>query len=235
MSAVRWAYAFIDRPYAEFGAACDFWARVTGTRLSELRGERGKFVTLMPSGGDPCLKVQGVLDGAGGAHVDLAVEDVVGEARRARSLGAGAVYSEPGLEVLRSPAGQLFCLVAWQGERVVPGAVPPRSRLDQVCLDTPSDAFDAEVAFWGRLTGWPEVACAGPEFRVLAASPVRLLFQRLDSGDVASAHLDVACGDRSAVRGVHEGLGAVRVREGRTWTVMRDPSGGAYCLTDRTP
>ncbi|MYW63260.1 glyoxalase/bleomycin resistance/dioxygenase family protein [Streptomyces sp. SID8379] len=234
---IRWSYAFIDRPYGKFGAACDFWARVTGSRLSELRGERGEFATLLPyeDGADACLKVQGVADGAGGAHIDLCVDDVPGEAARAAALGAQPVYAEPGLEVLRSPAGHPFCLVAWDGESVVPGPVEPSNRLDQICLDTAPGAYEAEVDFWAALTGWPEVPCGGAEFRRLAASPVQLLFQRLDSNDTASAHLDIACADADAVRLRHESLGAVFVREGTDWLVMRDPSGGVYCLTRRTP
>ncbi|NEB73945.1 VOC family protein [Streptomyces sp. SID14478] len=235
VSPVRWAYAFIDRPYEAFGAACDFWARATACELSELRGGKGEFVTLLPSGADPCLKVQGVAEGAGGAHVDLAVEDVPGQARRARALGATGVFAEPGLEVLRSPAGHPFCFVAWQGEAAVPAATEPLNRLDQVCLDTAPGAHDAEVAFWAELTGWPELPCSGAEFRRLEASPVRLLFQRLDEDAPASAHVDLACGERSAVRAWHESLGARFVRDGRSWSVMRDPAGGLYCLTDRTP
>ncbi|MER5946383.1 VOC family protein [Streptomyces sp. NPDC001904] len=234
---VRWTYVFIDRPYAEFGAACDFWARVTGTRRSELRGERGQFATLVPyeGEGDPYVKVQGVADGPGGAHLDLAVEDVPGEAARALSLGAELVFSEEGLAVLRSPAGHLFCLVSWLGESVVPAGAEESGRLDQVCLDTAPGVYAAEVDFWAALTGWPEVPCRSPEFRLLKSAPIQLLLQRLDSDAPASAHLDLATADRARVRGWHVAAGGVPVREGRSWSVLRDPFGGLYCLTDRTP
>ncbi|WP_338702778.1 VOC family protein [Streptomyces sp. Q6] len=235
---IRWAYVFIDRPYEQFGAACDFWARVTATRTSELRGDQGEFTTLLSSGSDPCVKVQGVFEGPGGAHVDLAVDDVAGEARRARELGAHGVFAEPGLEVMRSPAGHLFCLVEWGGERAVPSAVSG-TRVDQLCLDTAPGGYAAEVAFWAALTEWPEVPCSSPEFRLLTAArdamPVQLLMQRLDTEDAPSAHVDVACAERAAARAVHEGWGAVHVGDGRRWSVMRDPAGGLYCLTDREP
>ncbi|MEV5610737.1 VOC family protein [Streptomyces sp. NPDC052225] len=235
---IRWAYLFVDRPYEDFGAACDFWARVAEARLSELRGERGEFTTLLPSGGDPCVKVQGVFDGPGGAHLDLAVDDVPHEARRARELGAGGVHTEPGLEVMRSPAGHLFCLVEWAGERTGPSAVSG-TRIDQLSLDTPPSTYKAEAEFWAALTGWPEVPCESPEFRLLSAGrtvlPVQVLLQRLDTESVPSAHLDIACSERAAARAEHERLGATYVRDGRGWTVMRDPAGGLYCLTDRAP
>ncbi|MEU6844116.1 VOC family protein [Streptomyces sp. NPDC046716] len=234
---VRWAYAFIDRPYGRFGAACDFWARVTGTRRSELRGDRGQFATLVPYAGegDPCVKVQGVADGPGGAHLDLAVDDVPGESARACALGARPVFSEDGLAVLRSPGGHLFCLVSWLGERVVPAGTERAGRLDQVCLDTAPGVYAAEVDFWAALTGWPEEPCVSPEFRLLKASPVQLLLQRLDTEGPPSAHLDLACAEPSRVREWHLAAGAELVRVGRFWSVMRDPSGGLYCLTDRMP
>jgi hypothetical protein len=65
---------------------------------------------------------------------------------------------------------------------------------------------------------------------------VRLLLQRLDAERPASAHLDLACGaDVAGVRARHERLGAVLVAERPHWTVMRDPTGGTYCLTGRDP
>ncbi|MBO1334595.1 VOC family protein [Streptomyces sp. VRA16 Mangrove soil] len=234
---IHWSYAFIDRPCERFGAACDFWSRATASRLSELRGERGQFTTLLPYEGeaDACVKVQGVADGPGGAHIDLAVDDVPGETERALALGARPVFREDGLSVLRSPAGHLFCLVAWDGEHAVPPPADPPSRVDQVCLDIAPGAYSAEVDFWAALTDWPEVPCESPEFRLLSASPVQVLLQRLESDGPPSAHLDVACGDRAAVRAWHESLGAVHVRDGRSWSVMTDPAGGLYCLTDRSP
>ncbi len=46
---------------------------------------------------------------------------------------------------------------------------------------------------------------------------------------------DLACADREASVGRHLAAGArvVQVREG--WTVMADPVGRVYCLTDRDP
>jgi Glyoxalase-like domain len=50
-----------------------------------------------------------------------------------------------------------------------------------------------------------------------------------------SAHLDAACSarDREVVR--HASLGARVVAEHDAWTVMADPAGLSYCLTDRSP
>ncbi|MFJ4581465.1 VOC family protein [Streptomyces echinatus] len=234
---IRWTYAFIDRPAARLAAAGDFWTAVTGTRLSGLRGEEDEFATLMPERADPGVKLQGIREGNGGAHIDLCAEDVGELTVLARRLGAAVVADHGDWTVLRSPAGQLFCAVPWHGETVRPPVVSG-SRLDQVCLDIPPSRYDTECAFWAGLTGWTRRAGSRPEFTGLrppAGFPVRLLLQRLDEERPASAHLDLACADVAAVRARHEELGAVLVSEGAHWTVMRDPAGGTYCLTGRDP
>ncbi|MBA4865489.1 VOC family protein [Streptomyces sp. PSKA54] len=239
---IRWTYAFIDRPAERFGPACAFWTAVTGTRLSEFRGERDEFVTLLAHGADACLKAQGVDEGPGGAHLDLAVEDVAGLVKDAVRLGASLVAEHEGWAVLRSPGGQLFCAVPFHGERVRPPVVAgpdgSYSRLDQVCIDLAPSAYDAEVAFWAALTGWESRPGSLPEFHVVTPGPelpVRILLQRLGSDRPASAHLDLACSDIEATRAWHEENGATLVGQGTHWTVMRDPAGGIYCLTGRAP
>jgi hypothetical protein len=238
---IRWTYAFVDRPAPEFGRACDFWTAVTATKLSDTRGDDGEFVTLLPETGDPCLKAQAVRTG-GGIHLDLAVEDVPALVAAARQLGADVVAGHPGWAVLRSPGGQSFCVVPWQGESARPPVVEDpggaAGRLDQVCLDVGPAVFDAEVAFWGGLTGWESYPGSLPEFHVVrppAALPLRILVQRLATDGPASAHLDLACADIEATRARHERLGAAFVERGAHWTVMRDPAGGTYCLTGRDP
>nr|WP_189942852.1 VOC family protein [Streptomyces aurantiogriseus] len=236
---IRWTYAFVDRPAERFERACAFWTAVTDTRLSELRGEKDEFVTLLPEGADACVKAQGVAEGNGGAHLDFCVEDMPGFVRAALELGAETVAPHDGWTVLRSPAGQLFCAVPWHGESVRPPVVSG-SRLDQVCVDIPPSAYDTEVAFWsGLLPEWTARPGSLPEFHVVAPPPglpIRILLQRLDEERPVSAHLDLACGpDIDAVRTRHERLGATLVAAHSHWTVLRDPAGGLYCLTGRDP
>ncbi|MFE7655950.1 VOC family protein [Streptomyces bottropensis] len=235
--AIRWTYAFADRPRAGLERACAFWTAVTATRLSAPRGDRGEFVTLLPETGAACVKAQGVMSGDGGAHLDLAVDDVPALVDRAVRLGAEVVTPNDGWAVLRSPAGHLFCAVPWHGESVRPPVVDG-SRLDQVCLDVAPAGFAGEVAFWAALSGWDSHPGSLPEFHVLrppAGLPFRVLLQRLDAPRPASAHLDLACADIDTVRIRHEALGATVVARHSHWTVMRDPAGGTYCLTGRSP
>jgi hypothetical protein len=242
---VRWTYAFLDRPARRFERAVGFWAAVTAARPSGLRGERDEFTTLLHDGADACLKVQsldspesgGESGHGGGAHLDFAVEDVGAFVAAARDAGAGTVAEHDGWTVLRSPGGQLFCAVPWHGEAVRPPVVDG-CRADQVCLGSSPSVHDTEVAFWTGLTGWTSLAGSRPEFRVLQpppGSPLRILLQRFADEGPADAHLDLACADRAATRARHEALGASHAATGAHWTVMRDPAGGLYCLTDRDP
>ena len=101
-------------------------------------------------------------------------------------------------------------------------------------------AYDAECAFWHGLTGWElRVSADHAEFRRLIRppeQPLQLLLQRLDEPDgQVRAHLDLATNDRTAETDRHVALGA-EVRDVRGgWTVLADPTGAAYCITDRTP
>lgn len=233
-----WTYAFIDRPIESFTAACEFWTAVTGTRLSELRGEQKEFTTLLHDGADACVKVQGVTSGPGGAHLDFPVADEREFMRSAVALGAEVVADHGTWAVLRSPGGQQLCTMPWSAEATRPPVVRG-SRLDQVCVDIAPSAYDAEVAFWSALLPeWQSRPGSLPEFHVLtppAGLPIRILLQRLGEDRPTTAHLDLACTDIEATRTAHERLGARLVTRGSHWTVMRDPTGGTYCLTGRDP
>ncbi|TQS26638.1 VOC family protein [Microbispora sp. KK1-11] len=232
---VRRVVAFVDRPRERFEEAAAFWTAVTGTRLSPRRGDDGEFATLLPESGDACVKLQAV-DGEGGAHLDLEVDDVRAAVAGAEALGAAVASDHGDWAMLRSPEGRAFCLVAWEGAARRP-PVFAGTRLDQVSLDIAPDAYEKEAAFWAALTGWPPRRGSLPEFTTLAmpGMPVRILLQRLGEGPGRSAHVDLACADPEAARALHERHGAEVVTRGRHWIVMRDPAGGVYCLTGRDP
>ncbi|MDY7104498.1 MAG: VOC family protein [Actinomycetota bacterium] len=242
---VLWTTAFLDRPAATFDAAADFWMAVTDTTMSPVRGEHGQFATLAPADGDPYLRVQRVADGPGGHHLDLHGDDVGVTADRAVELGAKRVEDLEDLQILRSPAGLVFCVVRHRGESTRPapvatGADRHRTIVDQLCIDIPPDHFDAECRFWSSLTQWDlRTSKIRPEFAVLVRPggiPLRLLLQRLESaGDEIGCHLDIACDDREASAVDHESLGARIVDRYDRWILMEDPSGLPYCLTGRNP
>lgn len=236
---IRWVTAFLDFPAPSFEAGVDFWSEVTGSTLSRFRGVSDEFATLLPDSGDPWLRVQRVASGPGGVHIDLHVEDVTAFAWQAISLGAMEVMrEETELVVLRSPGGFSFCVVGWDGEskrgELRPGIV------DQVCLDISPSSFEAEVRFWGALTGWRPRQGSHSEFVALVRPegiPIRLLLQRLvdNRPGGVTAHLDLAGGEHVPdVTHRHVALGARAVRESG-WTTLRDPVGREYCVTRRLP
>jgi hypothetical protein len=231
-SAPSWLTAFLDLPATDFERTVTFWEGVTGFARSAARGELGEFATLVPRRGDDYLRVQQLGDGPARLHLDVHVDDPEVEA-------AGSVE-------LRSPGGFVHCLVAHPASTVPPASRFPgvrRSRVYQVCLDIPSAAYDAEVAYWADLLDRRvEPLQRRPEFAWLRAAPgsatlaLDVLLQRLDDSDgLVRAHFDLGTPDRTAEVARHEALGARVLSVEEFWTVMSDPAGLSYCVTDRDP
>lgn len=243
MTEVGWVTALLDTADEHAEPVEVFWSRVTGHVVSPRRGRRGEFATLLPPDGDPALRLQRVVQSApGGLHLDLHAEDPAALATRAEGLGATASWLEEGYVVCGSPGGFTFCVVGDPGRRPPRPAAWPggRSAVDEVCLDVPPRLWDAELAFWGGLTGWAQAAVDGePAYRRLVrpdGQPLGLLLQLLDTEQqVVTGHLDLAADDPGAEVERHLALGAVRRRGGPTWEVLADPAGRCYCVTGRRP
>ena len=94
--AMRWLTAFLDFPADSFDAGVAFWRSVTGYGLSPSRGEDGQFATLLPPSGDAYLRVQRVVSGAGGCHLDLHIDVTVTslDSAAARAVELGAVVDQ---------------------------------------------------------------------------------------------------------------------------------------------
>lgn len=218
-----WITAFLDVPASRHAVAGAFWAGVTGSTLSRSRGDLEEFATLEPPDGDAYLRLQRIGTGTAGVHLDLQAPD--------RDLVTRV-----------SPGGLPFCL-----SEAEPGTRPlPRiwsggqaSLVDQICLDIPADLYDAECAFWAETLTADLVPSGRAEFRSLvtpASWPLRILLQRLDEdGGPVRAHLDIATTHRPAETDRHRALGARVEATRHRWTVLRDPAGALYCITDRDP
>ena len=237
-----WASGFIDLEPAAYDVGLAFWRDVTGWQVSPARGEAGEFATLVPPEGDQHLLVQRLVSGPSRIHVDLHVADPWAAAERAVALGAREV-ADLGYVVMASPGGFPFCLVDHPASTPASAAEWPgghRSLVDQVCIDVPGELYDREEAFWQELTGSGlEPSPRHAEFRWLTPAEghgARLLLQRLDDarGEVR-AHLDLSTTDRAAEVERHVALGATRVADFDIWTLLTDPAGLAYCVTDRVP
>jgi predicted enzyme related to lactoylglutathione lyase len=237
---------FADVPAAAVDAATAFWSAVSGWPPGEPSGGDGEFLPLQPADGDRFLWLQrvGRPVGAGGWHLDLHVPDRAAGVETAVEAGAEVVREGADYVALASPAGLPFCLADEDDRartRPAPASWPGgRSLVDQLCIDIPAKEFESELAFWFRLTGWPQTGSDLPEFDRLAVPaqlPVRMLLQRLGPDDTEGirAHADIAAEDRSVEVGRHRELGAVLIGPGQGWTTLRDPAGLVYCVTDRVP
>jgi hypothetical protein len=116
-----------------------------------------------------------------------------------------------------------------------------RSRVYQICIDRPRKWFDYDADAWATLTGGQlEPLERRPEFTWVrmpgGPHALELLLQRLEEDDgPGSAHLDVGTSDREAEVRRHLALGATHVADEEFWTVLEDPAGFPYCVTDRDP
>lgn len=245
MNATRpfWLTVFLDLPADTFEIGLGFWEPVTGYPRSALRGDHDEFVSLTPWVGDEYLKLQRTGDAAPRLHLDVHVTDPDAAAERAIGLGAQPL-ADPGLgyRVLRSPAGLTFCLVSHPAAEVPTAPTWPdgqSSRVDQVALDLPRDVHDEEAAFWSALLDAPVTALDGAEFSAVDRRPelpLRVLLHRLgEQTGPARAHLDLATDERYVEVTRHLDLGAEQVAEHSQWTVLEDPAGLPYCITDREP
>ncbi|MGL5823891.1 MAG: VOC family protein [Nocardioides sp.] len=238
-----WLTAFLDLPADQFAVGVQFWAAVTGFEISTPRGERDEFVSLLPATGDDYLRAQRVDSGPARVHLDLTVDHPRRTADAAVREGAVLIADAPGCVSLRSPGGLVFRLVNHGGaRRPLPASWPPghSSGVYQICIDVPASSYDSEATFWARtLRAQLVVLQARPEFAWLRGErqlALDVLVQRLDAPDRAvRAHLDLSTGDRAAEVDRHRELGATHQVSERFWSVMHDPNGMAYCITDRDP
>lgn len=239
-----WISALFDLPAENHAATTAYWSAVTGYRLSESRRDADEFATLVPPDGDDYLRVQRLADGPARLHLDVSVADLEAAAEQAVGAGARVISrSDDGYVALRSPGGFVFCVVSHTGATVPAPASWPDVRRSQVyglCLDIPSALYDAEAAFWVHvLAGEHRVFERRPEFAQLPVSdpgPLVVLLQRTDepAGKVR-VHLDLGTPDRPAEVARHVALGGRVLDVEEFWTVLADPAGLRYCVTDRDP
>jgi hypothetical protein len=147
----------------------------------------------------------------------------------------------------RGDAGQFATLLPADGE-----AFLRVQRLDEgprVHLDLHVDDLAAEVSRavgLGATGDGADGTAGGPTTGAVlepltrpAGMPLRLLLHRLgtdDPGTRVRAHLDLAAGPhRERVVAEHVDAGARVLRRHERWTVLVDPAGLPYCVTDRSP
>jgi hypothetical protein len=239
---MAWLHAVIDVPEATVTRAAEFWAAVLGWPLGPPWPGHPELRSFAPPDGDAYVHLQ-VVEGPARIHVDLEAEDRGDLVCRATALGADPVDDRDRWTTLSSPGELPFCVVDAVAHRP-PGPVAwplgHRSRLVQVCIDSPRSAQPRETDFWRALLGGRWVDSPAREFvgkwHDDAGSPVQLLFQVLDEEDgPVRAHLDHGTDDLPAeVRRILD-LGADDIGPGRGWHALRDPAGLPFCVTGNSP
>ena len=240
---MAWLHTVIDVPEAVHASSARFWAEALGWPVGASWPGHPELRSFEPVSGDAYVHLHQV-DGPPRVHVDLESEDPRGTTWAAVAAGAQPVRTSEEWTTLRSPGGLPFCVLrARKHVAPYPATWPAghRSRVVQVCIDSPLSRHDDEVTFWrtllhGRWVGSESAEFAG-KWHDDEGSPLQLLFQRLDEPDGAvRAHLDLGTDGQSAeVRRLLD-LGADDVGPGHGgWHVLRDPAGLAFCVTENAP
>lgn len=239
---MAWIHAVIDAAPHDHQAQAGFWSRALGWPVSGPWDGHSELRSFEPPRGAPYVHLQEV-SGESRVHIDLEATDPATTAATALDLGATLLAEHERWRTLLSPGGLPFCVLEardheppgphlWDGGH--------RSRLVQVCVDSPVAAHDGEVAFWRALLPGRWAESVAPEFAGTwhddAGSPLQLLFQRLDEphGRVR-AHLDLGTDDLAAEVQRLRDLGADDIGPGRGWHAVRDPAGLPFCATENSP
>ena len=239
---MTWVHAVIDVPDHRHRSSAAFWAHLLGWPVGPPWAGHDELRSFEPARGTPYVHLQCV-DAAPRVHLDLESTEPRMTVRRAVDLGARLVGEQDRWRTLVTPGGLPFCVLpAAEHDAPEPVTWPDghRSRMVQVCIDSPRSVHDREVAFWRPMLGGRWVGSSAAEFAGKwhddAGSPLQLLFQRLDEPDgPVRAHLDHGTDDLPAeVRRLRD-LGATDVGPGRGWHTLRDPSGLVFCVTENSP
>jgi hypothetical protein len=239
---VSWLHAVLDAPTGVQDRLGVYWEQALGWPLADPWPGHPELRSFEPPTGQPYVHLQRI-EGPTRVHLDLESTVPADAVGRARSLGATLVSTRHEWTTLTSPGGLPFCVLRARRRRPPEPVLWPQghhSRLVQLCLDSPTERHDSEVAFWRDLLPGRWVKSSSPEFTCKwhddAGSPLQLLFQRLEepTGSVR-AHLDLGTDDVNTESQRLLDLGATEVGPGRGWQTLRDPAGLLFCVTDNSP
>jgi hypothetical protein len=242
---MRWLHVMVDVPPDLASTSTPFWSAALGWSVGAPWPGQSAFRSFEPpTGGEHAYVHRQVGDHGPRVHIDLEVDNIASQTARLRDLGAAVGPRSESWQVMRSPGGLPFCLLA-ERRHTVPAPVDwggHRSRLVQICIDSPNSRHGAEVDFWRAATGGRWVA-GGDESEFAGKlypdeGPVQLLLQRLGDESEASstgAHIDLGTDNLEAETNRLVALGAVMVTPGRGWNVLRDPVGMTFCVTENPP
>ncbi|GAA2382680.1 VOC family protein [Dactylosporangium salmoneum] len=100
----------IDAPRPDHEATVAFWSGAAGTQL-ELVPQYPEFHGAKLPTHDMLLLAQGLGDGPPRVHLDFHTDDLDAEVARLEALGATRLERAKNWQVMRDPAGLVFCVV----------------------------------------------------------------------------------------------------------------------------
>jgi hypothetical protein len=234
-------HAIIDVPADRHAATAEFWQRVSGWPAGRPWAGHPELSSFEPADGTAYLHLQRI-DGPPRVHLDLESDEPEVTVARAVQLGAEDIAENGRWHTLRSPGGLAFCVLRASARRAPPPQTWPdghRSRLVQICLDSPRAKHVGESLFWRALLRYRWSPSDSAEFDGkwhAAGSPLQLLLQELDEETGPTrAHLDLGTDDLAAEVGRLLDAGATDVRPGRGWHVFEDVAGLPFCVTTNSP
>ena len=100
----------IDVPPAEHNRELAFWSAAAGPPLARFERHPEYHGAALP-GQDFWLLVQRLDEGPARVHIDIHTDDLPAELARLEQLGAERVQQVHSWQVMRDPAGMLFCVI----------------------------------------------------------------------------------------------------------------------------
>ena len=143
----QWLHVLIDVAPDVAERSATFWSSVLGWPVGEPWLRYPEFRSFTPAEGDSYVNQQ-IGDHGPRIHFDLEVPDR-GLVDRLVELGAVVTGQFEGWCPMRSPGGLPFCLVDREEHNRPPAQrfAGHRSRLVQICIDSPPNLHRQEVAF----------------------------------------------------------------------------------------
>jgi hypothetical protein len=104
----------IDVPAADHDREVAFWTAATGQSLAQF-DRHPEYHGAALHGQEFWLLVQRLEVGPGRVHIDIHTDDLAAEVARLEQLGAERVQQVHAWQVMRDPAGLLFCVIPEPG------------------------------------------------------------------------------------------------------------------------
>jgi hypothetical protein len=101
----------VDVPAADHDRELAFWGAATGQSLTQF-DRHPEYHGAALHGQDFWLLIQRLDDGPGRVHIDIHTDDLAAEVARLERLGAQRVQQVHSWQVMKDPAGLLFCVIA---------------------------------------------------------------------------------------------------------------------------